>query len=132
MKRLKSKITFVVEKTNTGFSAYSEDYPIFTTGKTVSELLSNAQEAASLYFEEEKLSVAPNQITFSLDWQQFFQEYRILNHKLFAQRIGLNPTLLSQYISGKKKPSKKQQAKILEGIHQIGHELAEMNLLMAD
>ena len=121
MEILKRKITFVVEKTDTGFSAYAKDYPVFTTGKAVSELLSNAHEAASLYFEEKGYTLTPDQIAFSLDWQQFFQEYRILNHKLFAQRIGLNPTLLSQYISGKKKPSKKQQAKILDGIHQIGH-----------
>ena len=28
----KNKITLIVEKTNTGFSAYSDNYPIFTTG----------------------------------------------------------------------------------------------------
>lgn len=65
MKRLIRKITFVVEKTDTGFSAFAEDYPIFTTGKTVSVLLSNAYEAANLYLEEEEFSLTPNQLDMS-------------------------------------------------------------------
>jgi len=40
-----------------------------------------------------------------------------------------NATLLSQYVSGTKKPSPKQTAKILSGIHQIGQELSGINLL---
>ena len=47
------KIKIIVEKTKTGFSAYSEDYPIFTTGRTIPELLNNALEATQLNFEEE-------------------------------------------------------------------------------
>jgi hypothetical protein len=41
----------------------------------------------------------------------------------------MNATLLSQYVSGTKKPSPKQTEKILSGIHQIGQELSEINLL---
>jgi len=37
MKR-KSKYTFEVEITETGFSAYSEESPIVTTGKNLTEL----------------------------------------------------------------------------------------------
>ena len=49
----------IVEKTDTGFSAYSSDHLIFTTGKSVSELISNACEAAELYFEEEAVKLSP-------------------------------------------------------------------------
>ena len=35
MKTLKKKIKFTIEKTDTGFSAFSEVYPVFTTGKTL-------------------------------------------------------------------------------------------------
>lgn len=59
MKSIK-KIKMVVEKTDTGFSAYSSDHLIFTTGKSVSELISNAYEAAELYFEEEAVKLSPN------------------------------------------------------------------------
>ncbi|RLD41570.1 MAG: XRE family transcriptional regulator, partial [Bacteroidetes bacterium] len=32
MKTIKKKVKIIVEKTETGFSAYSEEFPIFTTG----------------------------------------------------------------------------------------------------
>ena len=41
----KSKIIMTVEKTDTGFSAYSDDHSIYTTGKTIPELINNAFEA---------------------------------------------------------------------------------------
>lgn len=53
MKKLNKNIKIIVEKTDTGFSAYCEEYPIFTTGRTVSELLNNAFEATQLYFEDQ-------------------------------------------------------------------------------
>jgi len=31
----------MLEKTKTDFSAYAKDYPIYTTGKSISELLDN-------------------------------------------------------------------------------------------
>jgi DNA-binding transcriptional regulator YdaS (Cro superfamily) len=53
----------------------------------------------------------------------------VLNSKFLAEKIGMNPTLLSQYVQGHKKPSENQTEKILSGIHQIGQELSEMNLI---
>lgn len=50
MKATRKKIDFVIEKTNTGFSAYSDTFPIYTTGQNISELLANAVEAANLFF----------------------------------------------------------------------------------
>jgi len=46
-----------------------------------------------------------------------------------AERIGINPTLLSQYVQGRKLPTAKQADKILAGIHEIGNELSELNLI---
>jgi len=40
----------------------------------------------------------------------------------------MNPTLLSQYVRGKKQPSSKQTDKIIQGIQSIGKELVELNL----
>lgn len=42
---------FVIERTNTGFSAYAKRLPVYTTGKTKSELLKNCVEALNLYFD---------------------------------------------------------------------------------
>lgn len=129
MKTTRKKIKMIVEKTDTGFSAYSEDFPIFTTGKTVPELINNAYEAAQLFFEEENIKISHENIKFEIDFKQFFQYYKVLNSKFLAEKIGMNPTLLSQYIQGRKKPSENQTEKILTGIQQIGRELSEMNLI---
>jgi predicted RNase H-like HicB family nuclease len=129
MKTTIKKIKMIVEKTNTGFSAFSEDFPIFTTGKTIPELINNAYEAVKLFFEDKDEKINNDYIKFEIDFKQFFQHYKVLNSKFLAEKIGMNPTLLSQYVQGKKKPSKKQTEKILTGIQQIGKELSEMNLI---
>ncbi len=123
------KIVMTVEKTNTGFSAFSEDYPIFTTGNSIPELINNSYEATEFYFEEEAVKFERNDIKFEIDFSQFFKFYKVINAKFLAEKIGMNATLLSQYVQGHKKPSAKQTEKILNGIHQIGQELSEINLL---
>ncbi|MBU1370772.1 MAG: helix-turn-helix transcriptional regulator [Bacteroidetes bacterium] len=128
MKNYSKKIKIIVEKTKTGFSAYSEDYSIFTTGRTIPELINNALEATQLNFEGE-FYITHEHLKFEIDFAQFFQYYKVLNSKFLAEKIGMNPTLLSQYVKGNKKPSEKQTEKILSGIHQIGKELAEINLI---
>jgi len=119
----------VVEKTETGFSAFSEEYPVYTTGRTITELIDNAYEAANLYFEDLNIQITQENIKFEIDFKQFFQYYKVINSKFLADKIGMNPTLLSQYIQGHKKPSETQTEKILSGIQQIGKELAEINLI---
>ena len=123
------KIKLIVEKTDTGFSAYSDKYPVFTTGKSIADLINNAFEATELYFEDQDVKINHSDIKLEIDFQQFFQYYKVLNAKFLAEKIGMNATLLSQYVQGHKKPSDKQTEKILAGIHQIGQELSGLNLL---
>ncbi len=130
MKTTNKKIKMIVEKTDTGFSAFSKDYPIYTTGRTIPELIDNALEAANLLFEEEDdIRIEQENLKFEIDFKQFFQYYKVINAKFLANKIGMNPTLLSQYVQGRKKPSDAQTEKILLGIHQIGKELSEINLI---
>ncbi len=129
MQKRQKEINVIIEKTVTGFSAYSDQYPIFTTGSTIAELMNNVYEACSLFFEEHQLNCLPENVHFEIDFRQFFKFYKVINSKFLAARIGMNPTLLSQYVNGRKKPSAKQTKKILEGIHQIGNELSELNLI---
>ena len=119
----------IVEKTDTGFSAFSEDYPVYTTGRTVHELIDNALEAANLFFEEDDIRITQGNLKFEIDFKQFFKYYKVINAKVLANKIGMNPTLLSHYVQGRKKPSAAQTEKILLGIHQIGQELSEINLI---
>ena len=129
MKTTNKKIKMIVEKTDTGFSAFSEDYPIYTTGRTIPELIDNALEAANLLFEEDDIRIEQENLKFEIDFKQFFQYYKVINAKFLANKIGMNPTLLSQYVQGRKKPSDAQTEKILLGIHQIRQELSEINLI---
>lgn len=128
----KRKIVAIVEKTDTGFSAFAVDYPAFTTGKTISELSKNIVEALNLYFEDDEIQISQKNINFEIDLKQFFQHYRVINSKFLAERIGMNPALLSQYVQGRKKPSAQQTERILNGINEIGRELSELSLVTRD
>lgn len=128
MKALKKKIAITVEKTETGYSAYTDDMSVFSTGKDIAELHSNLLEALNLAYEEAGYTVSATNLKLHLDLQQFFQHYKVLNANFLARRIGMNPTLLSQYVRGIKQPSAKQTDKIVRGIQSIGKELAELRL----
>jgi len=123
----KRKIVVTIEKTDTIFSAFAKDYPVFSTGSSMNQLIDNCIEAFSLYFDDEKFD--PAGISFEIDFKQFFQYYKVINSKALAEKIGMNPTLLSQYVRGHKRPSPQQSRRILYGINRIGQELAEMSVL---
>ena len=123
----KKNIVVIIEKTDAGFSAYAADYPVYTTGESMNDLIDNTCEAFSLYFENTRFDIA--RLSFEIDFKQFFQFYKVINSKALAEKIGMNPTLLSQYVRGHKKPSETQSRRILYGINRIGQELAEMSVI---
>jgi hypothetical protein len=127
MRILKKHIRLIVEKTDTGFSAYCEQFPVFTTGVTFKELQHHAVEAINLFLSDQNKHITEEQIAFEIDLKQFFQYYRVINAKFLAQRIGMNETLLSQYVHGHKKPSAAQTSKILSGVQEIGRELSNIS-----
>ena len=124
------KIEIIVERTNTGYSAYAQNYPVATTGNDLIELKSNMVEAINLYFEEKGQHVCEDDLKVTLDIAQFFAFYKVINAKAFSERIGMNQSLLAQYINGIKKPSPIQTQRILKGVQQIGKELAEIRFLL--
>ena len=54
------------------------------------------------------------------EMQRFFLEHPEINIAEFAKSIGLNPSLLRNYINGFKKPSKEREKLILSRIHELG------------
>ena len=54
--------------------------------------------------------------------QRFFLEHREINVAEFAKRIGINPTLLRNYINGFKKPSEEREEMIFKKIRELGEE----------
>ena len=55
--------------------------------------------------------------------QRFFLTHKEINVAEFARSIGLNPTLLRNYINGFKKPSLEREQQILDCIHKLGEEM---------
>jgi hypothetical protein len=46
------KLTVIVEKTGTGYSAFAKKYPVYTTGTDMKELERNITQAFNFYFRE--------------------------------------------------------------------------------
>ena len=125
-----SKIEMRVERTRSGYSAYAAKYSVATTGKNLQELKDHILESLNLYFEEEGRIITEKDLRISLDLPQFFEFYKVINAKALSESIGMNQSLLAQYIGGTKQPSPSQTARILKGIQKIGRELAEIRFLI--
>ncbi len=128
MKKMYENISFTVERSADGYWAYTPDLPVFTHGETFAKLKENAVEAFNLFMEDTGEEINEKNIKLEIDLKQFFQYYRVLNAKFLARRIGMNETLLSQYVQGRKKPSPRQTRRILMGIQEIGKELSNLHL----
>jgi len=128
----KPKITITIIKEDTGYSARTTVRKIFvsTVGETFKELQTNILEAVNLAFEDKGFIYNIDEIKFSYDLESFFDFYKVLNAKALSERIGMNQSLLAQYIKGDKKPSTTQARRILDGVKQIGRELSEVNFIL--
>ncbi len=120
------KIDIIIERTNTGYSAFAEQHPVFTVGSTIAEIKENIIEALNLYFSEVNIKVSENDINLKFDMSQFFEYYNVINVKALSKRIGINSSLLAQYAKGIKNPSKKQSERILYGVQSLAKELLEV------
>jgi DNA-binding transcriptional regulator YiaG len=49
--------------------------------------------------------------------------HKEINVAEFARSLGINPTLLRNYINGFKKPSKEREEEIMAHIHKLGEEM---------
>ena len=123
------KIEITVEKTATGYSAFTDEMNVYTTASDINGLYTNLIEALNFSLEEKGIQVSIADLKLKLDLPQFFRYYKVLNANFLAKRIGMNPALLSQYVHGKKKPSLKQTEKIIDGIQRIGQELVDIKLV---
>ncbi len=124
------KIEMIVERTKTGYSAYAEKFPVYTVGKSLEELKANILEALNLHYKKENKTITEKDLKITLDLPQFFEFYKVINAKALSERIGMNQSLLAQYIKGNKKPSPLQTQRILKGVQQVGSELAAIRFLL--
>ena len=125
------KLTLVIEQNNDGYWGQLKEYPtVFTSGKTIGELKSNAKEALELYLESiGKPAIKNPRFELVVDLQEFFKINDFINITKLAQRTGMNTSLLRQYAKGIKFPSMDQVARIEKTINEIGAELMNIHLL---
>lgn len=130
MKKPKIKITVTKEDTGYSATALVDSEFIATEAETFEELKQMVLEAVNFTFEEKDFVYAIEEIQFEYDLESFFDFYKVINAKALSERIGMNQSLLSQYIKGIKKPSVTQTKRILQGVQQIGRELIEVRFLL--
>ncbi len=124
------KIEMIIERTKTGYSAYAAKLSVFTVGSSLEELKTNMLQALNLHFEKAGKVITEKDLKIALDLPQFFEFYKVINAKALSERIGINQSLLAQYIKGIKKPSLNQTQRILKGVQQIGKELAAIQFIL--
>lgn len=129
MKKQSIKIT--VTKEDTGYSATGKIGDVFigTEAEAFERLKVMVLEAVNLTFENKEIIYTIDDIKLEYDLESFFDFYKVINAKALSERIGMNQSLLAQYIKGIKKPSPMQTKRILKGVQQIGKELSEVSFL---
>ena len=128
----KPKIKLKIIKEDLGYTAMGQwkDRGLVTCGDNWDELQNMIIEMLDLSFEDLGHTFSIDEIKFEYDLESFFDFYKIINAKALSERIGMNQSLLAQYIKGIKKPSGPQTKRILEGVQQVGRELSEIRFLL--
>jgi len=128
-------ITATLEWTKDGYGVWFEEFPnIFSFGKTVEEAKSQAREAISLAFEDQKKP--PKWLTNGYEIAVKFDIPALLKHyqHIFTKRglskiTGVNESLLSQYAGGLKRPRRQQVHRIEIGLKSLSRELSQISLV---
>lgn len=123
-------VNIIKEDKGYGATAKIGDTFIATNGDSFDELKVMIVDAVNLAVEDEELQYSFDEFELVYDMESFFSFYKVINAKALSKRIGMNQSLLSQYISGIKKPSSKQTTRILREVQQIGKELSEVRFLL--
>ena len=115
-----------IEQNKDGYGIYLQhgEYLITSMGETMSELLQNFNEALELTLEGETSKEAESlrnwKPQFVIDMTYFPELFPAIDVSGLARYIGINPSLMRQYMSGIKKPSVERYKKINKGIHDLG------------
>jgi transcriptional regulator with XRE-family HTH domain len=130
--KAKPKIKLKIIKEDQGYTAVGQwkNRSLVTCGENWEELQVMVIEMLNLVFEDLGYNYSIDEVSFTYDMASFFDFYKVINAKALSERIGMNQSLLAQYIKGNKKPSIAQTKRILEGVQQIGRELSEVRFLL--
>ena len=130
-KERKPKIKLKILKEDTGYTATGQwkNRSLVTCGDSWEELQTMIVEMLNLTFEDLGYTYTIEEVQLEYELQTFFEFFKVINAKALSERIGMNQSLLAQYIKGIKKPSPSQAQRILTGVQKVGKELAAMRFL---
>ena len=127
------KVTVILEKSETGYSAYLPELPgIATTGDQFVDIRKNMEEALELYidavreYKEELPEILKDdyQLVYKFDVQTFFEWMsKVMSQKGLCEMSDMNESLLSQYANGIKIPGPKQLKRLESALHRFADDL---------
>ncbi|OXB25116.1 hypothetical protein B0A80_02480 [Flavobacterium tructae] len=137
MKNLSNhKITAIIEKTPTGFSAYAKEIVgLATVGSSISELKQNFSEVLQYHVEYlqeqgEIVTIGDFSISYEIDLEQVFDYFNVINKSAFAEHYAeINQSLFRQYTKGLAPLSGDKMERISKGLHKLADELSDLTLV---
>lgn len=133
---MEKSLTAVIEKTNTGFSGYIKEVNgIVAAESSITELKDGLQEALQHhveYLEEMKRDSSHLKnvtLNYTVDLEQFFNHYNVINKSAFADYIGLNKSLFRQYVKGLAPLSSDKMLQITNGLHKLAADIEDIVLV---
>mgnify|MGYP000085432933 CR=1 FL=1 len=131
----RQQLHVVIEKTNTGYSAYVKEFDgLITVGDSFGEVKLNINEVIQEHIEYlEEIGETTNALTnaklnYVVDLEQFFDYFKIINKSAFAEYAGINQSLFRQYTKGLAPISGKKMAQISKGLNKLAFDLEGLEL----
>ena len=117
-------VTFFIEKTNTGYSAYAQEYGIVAVGKTHKAVQKDARDGLETQCDYLNEDLSQYEVKFTYDFAALIAALGI-NMVALGEFIGMNPKLIEHYTSGRKKPSAPQKERLEQGLRQYAQVLLD-------
>lgn len=134
----KNLMKIILEKSDTGFSAYAQnEKAIYTAGETYEEVRENILEVIEYRIEylkeigklDEAKRLTAVELEYYLDVQQFFDQYSMINKSKFANFIGMNPSLMRKLSKGIVALSDNKAKQIEDGLHRLAGEFSKVHFV---
>lgn len=126
------EVKLILEKSSTGYSAYSEDIPgAVTAGNTIAEIKENYKEVLELLAETyqekgetEKAQELRNvEVRYFMDLNTFFEYYSLFNKSELAKYLGINASHLRRLSMPNIELSEQKAQQIQMGLQRLSQEL---------
>jgi hypothetical protein len=127
--KFKFKVEFLVSRVSHGYSAYAQTEGILTESESIAELKTRMVEAVNLQYQDQEHTYTLADLKVTFDLGHLFDYFKMINRAEFAVRIGMPAELLELIASDRKKPNAREYAKIMNGLRDLGRELAGLELL---